>query len=173
VTPPRLLAPCKDLEVSYRGLLKELSSRSEQLIPFPLSFPYENFDALITRLDDNARGRGLPDGFVPHSTYWLVADSEIVGVSNLRHSLTPALRKEGGNIGYGVRPSARRQGYGTELLRCTLLKASELGLSKVLLTCGKGNIGSVNVIAANGGVLDSEEFLPQRNEVVQRFWIHL
>jgi predicted acetyltransferase len=83
------------------------------------------------------------------------------------------LRKEGGHIGYGVRPSARRRGHGTELLRSTLLKAKELGLRKVLVTCGKENLGSVKVILVNGGVLESEEFMQPRNEVVQRYWIDL
>jgi predicted acetyltransferase len=168
-----LISPTKDLESSYRSLLGELESRGEDLIPFPLTFAHDNFGALIARLEENSKGRGLPAGFVAHSTYWLVTGSEIVGVSNLRHSLTPALRKEGGNIGYGVRPSARRRGFGTELLRGTLQRAKELGLTKVLLTCGKENTASVKVILANGGVLESEEFLDQRNEIVQRYWIDL
>jgi predicted acetyltransferase len=169
----RLVTPSKDYEASYRSLLKEFETRGEKLIPFPLSFPHENFPALIARLEENSKGLGLPDGFVAHSTYWLVTDSEVLGVSNLRHSLTPALRKEGGNIGYGVRPTARRQGYGSDLLRRTLQRAKELGLAKVLLTCGEGNLGSVNVILANGGVLESAEFVADRNEVVQRYWIDL
>ena len=124
-------------------------------------------------LEEHSKGLKLPDGFVAHSTYWLVTDSEILGVSNLRHSLTPALRKEGGNIGYGIRPTARGQGYGSELLRRTLQRAKELGLAKVLLTCGKVNLASVKVILANGGVLESEEFVAKRNEVVQRYWTDL
>jgi len=125
MTSLRLINPSKAYEASYRSLLEEFETRGGRLVPFPLGFPHEN----------------LPDGFVAHSTYWLVTDSEILGVSNLRHSLTPALRKEGGNIGYGVRPTARGQGYGSELLRRTLQRAKDLGLAKVLLTCGKANLG--------------------------------
>ena len=73
----------------------------------------------------------------------------------------------------GVRPTARGQGYGSELLRRTLQRAKDLGLAKVLLTCGKANLASVKVILANGGVLESEEFVAKRNEVVQRYWIDL
>ena len=169
----RLVNPSKAYEASYRSLLEEFRTRRERLIPFPLSFPHANFPELIARLEENSKGLGLPAGFVAHSTYWLVTDSEILGVSNLRHSLTPALRKEGGNIGYGIRPTARRQGYGSELLRRTLQKAKELGLAKVLLTCGKVNLASVKVILANGGGLESEEFVAKRNEVVQKYWIDL
>jgi len=173
MTSLRLINPSKAYEASYRSLLEEFRTRRERLIPFPLSFPHANFPQLIARLEENSKGLGLPDGFVAHSTYWLVTDSEILGVSNLRHSLTPALRKEGGNIGYGVRPTARGQGYESELLRRTLQRAKGLGLAKVLLTCGKANLASVKVILANGGVLESEEFVAKRNEVVQRYWIDL
>ena len=94
-------------------------------------------------------------------------------MSNLRHSLTDALRREGGNIGYGVRPSARGHGFATELLRQTLVRAHHLGLREALLTCGKSNLASVRTIRKNGGELVSEEFLPNRGEIVQRYRIRL
>jgi predicted acetyltransferase len=63
-------------------------------------------------------------GLVPHSTFWLIdGQGEILAVSKLRHALTDYLLKWGGHIGYGVRPVMRRRGYGTEILRLTLLKA--------------------------------------------------
>jgi predicted acetyltransferase len=91
----------------------------------------------------------------------------------LRHKLTPALRVEGGHIGYGVRPSLRGKGFGSEILRQTLFRAKSLGLTKVLLTCGKNNIASAKVIVANGGVLESEAYYPPRDEVLQKYWINL
>jgi predicted acetyltransferase len=170
----RLRAPSADLRDSYRSLIAELESAGEKRVPFPLSFPFEDFAALLAKLADAAQGSGLPDGFVPHSTYWLVrGETEIVGVSNLRHSLTPFLLREGGHIGYGIRPSARRNGYGREILRRTLPKAQALGLSRVLVTCGKENLASARIILANRGVLESEEFSQERGEIVQRYWIDL
>lgn len=168
-----LIPPSSRFEGSYRSLIAELSARREPFIPFPLAFPHDDFPALLAKLAEHAEGRGIPSGFVPNSTYWLVDGAEILGVSNIRHRLTPALRLEGGNIGYGVRPSARRKGVGTELLRQTLAAAKRHDLPKVVLTCGKPNLGSVKVILANGGRLQSEEFVATRNEVVQRYWIDL
>ena len=95
----------------------------------------------------------------------------VVGVSNIRHSLTAALRREGGNIGYGIRPSARRRGFGATILRKSLDRAGALGLSRVLVTCAKSNVGSVKAILRNGGILESEEYLADRGELVQRYWI--
>jgi predicted acetyltransferase len=170
--PIELVRPRSALRDSYRSLVAEFASAGEPFVPFVLGFEHNDFDAFLQRLENCARGVDLPDGFVPHSTYWLVRNqAEVVGVSNIRHSLTAALRREGGNIGYGIRPSARRQGYGTRVLRMSLDRAVEVGLTRILVTCAKTNIGSVAAIRRNGGALDSEEYLPDRGEIVQRYWI--
>ena len=168
----RLQAPSGELRDSYRDLIAELDAGGEARVPFPLSFPFEDFDALLASLRDYANGVGLKEGFVPHSTYWLVrGGKEIVGVSNLRHRLNEKLAREGGHIGYGIRPSARRKGCGREILRQTLERARAIGIDRVLVTCGKGNTGSVRIIVGNGGVFESEAFSAERGEVVQRYWI--
>ncbi len=170
----RLEEPNASLCDSYCGLVREFVEAGEPLVPFPLSFPHGDFPKLLERLSACARGEGLAPGFVAYSTYWLVLDdSEVVGVSTLRHQLTERLRREGGHIGYGVRPSARGRGFATELLRQTLGRARALGLSEVLITCSKANDPSVRTILRNGGVLASEEFLPELEELYQRYEISL
>ena len=170
---PSLVQPDRQFERSYRSLVDEYLSRGERLVPFTLAFEYETFDGLLATLRDNSRGVGLPDGFVPHSSYWLVRGVEVIGVSNLRHELNAALRLEGGHIGYGIRPSLRGQGFGAAILRYTLERARSSGLERVLLTCSKSNVASARIVLANGGVLESEDFHPPRNEVLQRYWIDL
>jgi len=169
-----LVTPNREFESSYRSLVEEFTSRGERLVPFTLAFEYEQFGDFLMKLRDNSRGIGIPEGFVANSSHWLVSDNfQLIGVSNLRHELTPALRLEGGHIGFGIRPSLRGKGFGVEILRQTLSRAKSLGLIKVLLTCGKENVASCKVIVANGGVLASEEFYPPRNEVLQKYWIDL
>lgn len=167
-----LMPPSASLRDSYRGFVAECVASGEALVPFTLAFENADFDAFLAKLSDCAAGVGVPSGFVAHSTFWLVRDqTEVVGGSNIRHSLTPALRREGGSIGYGIRPTSRRQGLGVAVLQQSLLRAVELGLSRVLITCGKHNIASARTIVRNGGVLESEEYLADRGEVVQRYWI--
>ncbi len=162
------------LQDSYRSLVSEFVERGEKHVPFTLSFPNDDFPTFLTRLSDLEKGIGIPSGFVAHSTYWLVRDGiEVVAVSNIRHALTDALRSDGGNIGYGVRPSARCQGFASELLKHSLMRARAMGLPEAWLTCSKNNHASALTILRNGGSLVSEEFLPSRGEVVQRYRIPL
>lgn len=168
----RLVRPSADFAESYRDFVAEFLKESEPLVPFTLTFPNHDFPAFLQQLSKAARGEGLPPGFVAHSTYWLVRDDvEVVAVSNLRHALSPSLRRDGGLIGYGVRPTLRRQGHGATLLKLTLEQARRLGFDDALLTCSKKNMKSIRTILRNHGRLDSEEYLAERGEVVQRYLV--
>jgi predicted acetyltransferase len=106
-----------------------------------------------------------PEGHVPSTTLWWIQDDDYLGRLAIRHRLTPHLRDVGGHIGYDVRPSARRRGHATAMLRAALPVARDLGISSALVTCDATNIASRKVIEANGGVFDD-----QRGDKL-RFWI--
>jgi predicted acetyltransferase len=168
----RFERPHAALAHSYRAMIREILDQGEELIPFPLSFGNDDFTAFLAKLEASSRGEGIPADFVANTTFWLVdGRGEVVAVSNLRHALTDKLRVEGGHIGYGVRPSARRRGHATEILRRTLGRARALGIEQALVTCAKDNSGSRATILRCGGRLHSEGFVEARGEVVQRYWI--
>jgi predicted acetyltransferase len=56
-------------------------------------------------------------------------------------------------------------------LRLTIERAQAKGINEILVTCAKANLRSARTILANGGILDSEEYLESRGEVLQRYWI--
>jgi len=172
-TPPsRLVRPSARHEESHASFIAEVVNLGEKLVPWVLAEVGDDFGDYLTRLDRASRGLDLRPGLVPHSTFWLLdATDTIVAVSNLRHSLTDFLRSYGGHIGFGVRPSVRRRGYATEVLRRTLLEARKLGIRDVLVTCDKGNVGSARAILANGGEFDSESVVEPHPIPVQRYWI--
>ena len=156
---------------SYLLFVDECRKETTVLVPFVLKYPTDDFEAFIRVFENCENGIGLPEGFVPHVTYWLVVDEEVVGVSNLRLRLNESLLRIGGHIGYGVKPSARRKGYATIMLRETLIKAKEYGIDLCMVTCNKENIASAKTILNNGGALDSEEYLDEIKETIQRYWI--
>ena len=81
------------------------------------------------------------------------------------------MRHRSTRCSYGIRPTARRRGLATLILKETLLKAKARGITRALVTAEKGNTGSIKTILKNGGVFDSEELLPGYDDVMQRFWI--
>ena len=171
-SPLRFERPHAGLADSYRAMVDEILAHGEELIPFPMSFDNSDFAAFLAKLAACERGEGIPAGFLPHTTFWLVdAAGEVVAVSNLRHGLTERLRIEGGHIGYGVRPKARRRGHATEILRRTLAEARRLGIEEALVTCAKNNTGSARTILRCGGRLQSEAFVESRGEVVSRYLV--
>lgn len=104
---------------------------------------------------------------VPTTIYWYVSGEHYLGELVIRHQLTPALARAGGNIGYSVAAAWRRQGHATAMLAAGLAECRRLGLARVLITCDPGNVGSRKVIVANGGAPDG------RSEGEDRFWITL
>jgi len=168
-----LVQPSIQYKTSYISLIKEFHDKNEPLIPFPLKMSTADFPALISALTGFEKGINLSPGFVPHSTYWLVEGEQVLAVSNLRHRLNNRLMKEGGHIGYGVRPSCRNMGYATCLLAETIKKAVNKNIFSILITCDKNNIASSRVIRKNGGRLENEIFSPVHNGLIQRYWIHI
>ena len=118
----------------------------------------------------------VPVGKVQATQFLAVRESDgrLVGMINVRHSLNEHLQKFGGLIGYSVRPSERRKGYGREQLRLALLFCKEtLGLDRALITCKTGNEGSRRTILSAGGVYENTVHEPGRNVDLERYWITL
>jgi predicted acetyltransferase len=168
----RLVKPTAELSQSHAELVGEFKTAGEELVPWVLDEVGSDFNSYLSWLEDQSRGIRLNEGFVPNSTFWLVSNGEIVGVINLRHKLTPQLEDYGGHAGYGVKPSARRQGYATKMLELGLVELDRMGITRVRITCAKNNIASAKTIVANGGVLETEEHMPEHGQVIQRYWIH-
>lgn len=117
----------------------------------------------------------IPEDRVPAYTYFYVRedDDKIIGMINIRLALNDFLRKEGGHIGYSIRPTERRKGYGTRMLREVLEFLKPIGLTNIIITCGKENLASAGVIKNCGGVLEAEFYSDVFNQVIQRYRIRL
>ena len=131
---------------------------------------YHNFDDYLEHLEI----RESKDGKVPDSVFFLldVERNILLGAVNIRHSLNDHLLQFGGHIGDGIRPSERRKGYATEMIRLSLTECRKLGIDRVLMVCDKANIGSAKSIIKNGGILENE-FTDENGKTHQRYWIDL
>ncbi|MGW4243260.1 GNAT family N-acetyltransferase [Nocardia sp. NPDC004722] len=86
---------------------------------------------------------------------WIFDTDRILGGIALRHHDTGL-----GHIGYGIRPSARRQGTAAWALTAILPEARALGLSRVSITCAPDNLPSIRTIERNGGVFQGIRTTP-------------
>jgi predicted acetyltransferase len=166
----QLVKPTKKYEKSWEEGLAEF--RKEKRRGF---WNWENeptnLEEYIKLTKDHEKGINLPENWVPATTYWLIDKNQFVGHVNVRHKLTNYLKKEGGNIGYYIRPSARNKGYGTKILDLALIKAKKLGLQKVMLKCFESNIASKKIIERNKGQIQDKVIYEGKPAL--RYWIEL
>jgi predicted acetyltransferase len=125
----------------------------------------------VEKVNGWSRGEELPDGWEPCTTLFLEEGGELLGVVNLRHTLSEFLRTYGGHIGYTVRPAARRRGVGRRLLRVALEEGGRLGIERFVLTCSPSNVGSRRIIEACGGAFEAEYHHAKMDRAVRRYSI--
>ncbi|AWS48682.1 GNAT family N-acetyltransferase [Streptosporangium sp. 'caverna'] len=156
---PELINPTTRLRTSFLAAVTEFRADRDYPVPWfvtdvdpqALHAP-SAFDAYVTRvLGEREEAAARAIGFVPMTTLWWAEGERLLGRLAIRHRLIPALEKDGGHIGYDVRPSVRRQGHATAMLAAALPIARSLGITEALLTCDDTNTASQRVIEANGG----------------------
>lgn len=109
--------------------------------------------------------------YSPQTIFGVFEDERLVGGFVLRHTLKGSLINHGGNIGYFVRPSERKKGYGRIILKLALKEAKDMGLEKVLVTCRNNNIGSKKIIESNGGKYENDYYDEVLGKTFRRYWI--
>ncbi|MDF5757058.1 GNAT family N-acetyltransferase [Spongiactinospora sp. TRM90649] len=161
---PRLVLPTVAVRSSFLAAMAEFAAEGrgghddESMIGRDLRafadswHTAEGFAAYVEAL---LRERETPRSadLVPFTTWWWIEGEDFLGRIALRHRLDDRLREYGGHIGYDVRPSARRRGHATAMLRAVLEHAGAMGMGPVLLMCQSDNAASRRVIEANGGRL--------------------
>ncbi|MHB8418772.1 MAG: GNAT family N-acetyltransferase [Myxococcales bacterium] len=163
--------PAIDLLASYLQFIEELRLQGDRVWDSMVPLAGEDGAAFVSRLA-GAETAAVPPS-VATTTYWATIAGTVVGRGALRHVLTQELAEFGGHVSYEVRPSYRRRGVATELLRQILSTAEAQEIGTLLLTCAPTNIGSNRAIRANGGQLVKTSFVARVNRETSYYRIEL
>lgn len=131
----------------------------------------EDYNEFLKKSEKWKHQELINSNYSSQTTFGVFDDEKLVGGFVLRHTLKGALINHGGNIGYLVRPSERKKGYGRALLKLALEKAKDIGLKKVLITCRNDNIGSIKVIESNYGIYENDYYDENSGKTYRRYWI--
>jgi|Napbiome12C3dose_1001474.scaffolds.fasta_scaffold00001_315 predicted acetyltransferase len=168
----QLVLPSVKYQKSYLEALEEAKDETGVTVLIKPE-PKQTFEQFVRCKIEQAKGLNLPEGFVPTTELWLIDKEEFIGRVSIRHRLTENLLRLGGHIGYYIRPSKRKMGYGKMILKLALKEAKKLGIFKALVTCDDTNLGSAKIIEANGGILENKVDNGRDNPLKRRYWIKI
>ena len=166
-----LVKPTSSLKESYiegvqefqkEGLLWFMDIKIEDL--------KNNFEKYIND-QLNKKTLWTKDTPVDESEFWAVLDNKYVGGISIRHKLNEDLQTMGGHIGYDTRPSYRKRGIASEMLKLALPIAKQLGIDNALITCNDSNTASIKVIEKNGGILKETKPQYEGGPLKRYYWI--
>ena len=157
-------------ENEYLEYILEWEKANETIIPGASDRKGRSFIEMIEKWKANESRHMYQEGKVPSTLYFLTEnDRTIIGSLDFRHEINEQLLVHGGHIGYGVRPTRRREGNCSIMLKTFIEMIKDKNISRVLLTCDESNTGSIKTIEKCKGIL--ENTIEINGKRVRMYWI--
>lgn len=140
----------KYLRDYYDAVRESYENNVTEWQPFFLE-SYEEWSRIVPELFARCEN-GEVEGYPRTATYWLVDGGSFIGEVQIRPYLSGNEADEIGHIGYGVRFSKQRMGYGTKIVKFGIEKLHEMNINPVIALCGRTNEASKRTLIKCGGV---------------------
>lgn len=151
--------------------IQEHYDNGETSISASLDLPVSDYREWVEKIHNNA---SVGDGEWGKSLLYLCFDeTKLIGLLSIRYELPSKLSEIYGDIGYGGRPSERKKGYATTMLRHALSVCKEKGMNHAIIGCYKDNLASSATIRKNGGFLFEESDNYEKGRISQYYLIKL
>ncbi len=154
---------------------EEFFEKHEKIINGSALFDQMDYKEWLDHNQRSSNAATVSKDWVVATTFFAVrkSDNKIIGMIDIRHSLeNEFLADYGGHIGYAVRPSERKKGYATQMLRMALEYAASINLSTIMLCCYADNTASIKTITKCGGVFSESKKYVDGN-AVNIYWIDI
>ena len=131
----------------------------------------ENYEGWLKKLECE-KNQKVTESQVPKRIFFFVRcdDNKIIGMTSIRTKLNKSYYDFGGNIGYCIRPTERRNGYNKINLYLALKVCKEYRIETALLDVDSNNPASWKTMEALGAQLDSEELSNMEGHDLVRFY---
>lgn len=113
-------------------MIQEIGEGQNGFINSLYSIDIQMFEEKLKRNYEMSHGINLTEGIVPQTIYWFYHEDRPVGYGKLRHYLNENLLEQGGHIGYIIRPTERRKGYGKLALNELVKEAMKNEINEIL-----------------------------------------
>ena len=165
----KIIIPNLEYKEDFLNYVLEAYLANEKEIPLSYKGNYESW---LNDILNEQKGVNLKEGRVPSTTYFVLDNNKIIGTLSIRHHLLlPSVYNFVGHIGYNVRVSKRKKGYGKEILKIGINECKKMQIEDVLVTCLDSNIASKKIILSQGGILQNKIFFEEENENICRYII--
>lgn len=144
------LPKLEDYEILKEYVIEHYSNH-EKSISASLGMTNMKYEEWVEKVNRNSEK--ADDEWGRYYLYLVFDEDKLVGLLNIRFDLSDNLKELYGDIGYGVRPSERRKGYATKMLKYALQVCKEKKMKEAILGCYENNYGSNKAIIKNGGIL--------------------
>lgn len=170
-----LIKPSKDYIEELKAYREKFLNNGDSMDGCGPLRKYDDMNEYLEMTNRYLKSETLPEGMVIATQFLCVrkSDNKLVGMIQVRHYFNEYLEKCAGHIGYSVRPSERRKGYASWMLKNIKPFCNSIGLDKILVCCLNTNVGSRKTILKNGGIYDSTVYYEPKNKYLERYWIDL
>ncbi len=170
----KFVAPTEGMHKSIEDYRKEHFRTGEgEIYGAPWLASVENYVQWLQLVRENENPVTVHPEWVVSTTLCAVdaENGRVIGMMDIHHELNDFLKSSSGHISYGVRPSERNRGYGTQILDRALSYCGGIGMRTVNVICPKNNIAANRTIQKNGGIPMREFRHPQTGTMMVQYSI--